>query len=242
MQTATMTRRPALLAGSPRRVPIPTAEPTSESRAAKRRRPVGAQAGAQVSAQVGAQVGAQAKPITQGSLALDLAEDKEDEHWFTSCHLSLVDEIDDDDEDQFFAPQRTPRVQLPHPKPWCARFVQALIEVLAGERPAVQLMRWTSDGIFAEVNHRARLIAQARGPVTPSQPRPRVRTQGRGGSASRAGSAAGRLAVRSVHVSEPADGVAEAAVHVQHGNRSRAIAVRIEGLDGRWRCTALELG
>ncbi|WP_460524828.1 Rv3235 family protein, partial [Flindersiella endophytica] len=66
---------------------------------------------------------------------------------------------------------------------------------------------------------------------------------GRGGRAlSRAGSAAGRLAVRSVHVSEPADGVAEAAVHVQHGSRSRAIAVRIEGLDGRWRCTALELG
>lgn len=230
MQTATMTRRPASSAGAPRRVPIPTAEPASESRAAKRRRPVAAQP----------------KPITQGSLALDIADDREDDHWFTSCHLSLVDEIDDDDEDQFFAPQRTPRMQLPHPKPWCARFVQALIEVLAGERPAVQLMRWTTDGIFAELNHRARLIAQARGPVALSQSRPhssRTRTQAAGGrTANRAGSAAGRLAVRSVHVSEPADGVAEAAVHVQHGNRSRAIAVRIEGLDGRWRCTALELG
>jgi hypothetical protein len=223
MQTVTMARDPELIAGAPRRVPIPTAEPTHDGRA-KRKRPAGAQH----------------KPITQGSLALDLVDEPEEEHWFTSCHLSLVDEIDDDD-DQFFAPQRTPRMQLPHPKPWCARFVQALIEVLAGERPAVQLARWTTDGIFTEVNRRARVIAQARGPVPAiGHPRPRQRTHGR--TLSRAGSAAGRLAVRSVHVSEPVDGVAEAAVHVQHGNRSRAIAVRIEGLDGRWRCTALELG
>jgi hypothetical protein len=229
MQTATMARDSELIAGAPRRVPMPTTEPTHDGRG-KRKRPVGTQA--------------QHKPITQGSLALDLVDEPEEEHWFTSCHLSLVDEIDDDD-DQFFAPQRTPRMQLPHPKPWCARFVQALIEVLAGERPAVQLARWTTDGIFTEVNRRARVIAQARGPVQaighPRQRQRRGATHG-GRTLSRAGSAAGRLAVRSVHVSEPADGVAEAAVHVQHGNRSRAIAVRIEGLDGRWRCTALELG
>jgi uncharacterized protein DUF6459 len=225
MQTATMARDPELIAGTPRRVPIPTAEPTHDGRG-KRKRPIGVQH----------------KPITQGSLALDLLDEPEEEHWFTSCHLSLVDEIDDDDDDQFFAPQRTPRMQLPHPKPWCARFVQALIEVLAGERPAVQLSRWTTDGIFTEVNRRARVIAQARGPMQPiGHPRQRQRMHG-GRPLSRAGSAAGRLAVRSVHVSEPVDGVAEAAVHVQHGNRSRAIAVRIEGLDGRWRCTALELG
>jgi hypothetical protein len=45
-----------------------------------------------------------------------------------------------------------------------------------------------------------------------------------------------------VHVSEPADGVAEACAVVDTGPRRRAIALRLEGLDGRWRCTQLQFG
>ena len=51
-----------------------------------------------------------------------------------------------------------------------------------------------------------------------------------------------RGVVRSVHVSLPADGVAEVAALVRRGARSTAVALRLEGLDGRWQCTALELG
>ena len=54
--------------------------------------------------------------------------------------------------------------------------------------------------------------------------------------------AAARGVVRSIHVSEPADGVAEVAALVRRGARSTAVALRLEGLDGRWQCTALELG
>ena len=53
---------------------------------------------------------------------------------------------------------------------------------------------------------------------------------------------AARGVVRSVHVSEPADGVAEVCALVRRGARSTAVALRLEGLDGRWQCTALELG
>lgn len=49
-----------------------------------------------------------------------------------------------------------------------------------------------------------------------------------------------RAVVRSVHVSEPADGVAEVCATVQRGLRATTMALRIEGVDGRWQCTALE--
>jgi hypothetical protein len=51
-----------------------------------------------------------------------------------------------------------------------------------------------------------------------------------------------RALVRSVHVSEPADGVAEVSALVRRGVRCTAVALRLEGMDGRWQCTALEVG
>ena len=48
--------------------------------------------------------------------------------------------------------------------------------------------------------------------------------------------------VRSVRIGEPRDGVVEACALVSDGGRLRAVAVRMEGLDGRWRVTALEIG
>ena len=45
-----------------------------------------------------------------------------------------------------------------------------------------------------------------------------------------------------VRVSEPADGVAEVAAVFRRGERVRALAFRIQGVDGRWRITALQTG
>ena len=123
--------------------------------------------------------------------------------------------------DEDFGPQATPRAQLPEPRDWAARLVQALVEVQAGDRPASQLVRWTSEEVYAAV---ARQAHQSRGARRPA-PRAGVRP-----------------IVRSVHVCEPADGVAEACALVQRGTRASAVALRMEGVDGRWRCTALELG
>jgi hypothetical protein len=118
-----------------------------------------------------------------------------------------------------FAPQPTPRELLPEPRRWAARLVQALVEVLAGDRPAGQLIRWTNEDVYTTVQRRSSL---------------RLRRPDR-----RVGP---RAVVRSVRVSEPADGVVEACAMVQRGLRSTAVAVRLEGIDGRWQCTALELG
>ncbi len=48
--------------------------------------------------------------------------------------------------------------------------------------------------------------------------------------------------IRSVRASYPAPGVSELAVVVDSGQRVRAVAARLEALDGRWRCVRLQLG
>ena len=48
--------------------------------------------------------------------------------------------------------------------------------------------------------------------------------------------------VGTVRVCEPADGVAEVAATIRTAGRSRAVAFRLEGVDGRWRITALQTG
>ncbi|HEX6936770.1 MAG TPA: Rv3235 family protein, partial [Actinomycetes bacterium] len=101
---------------------------------------------------------------------------------------------------------------------WAGRLVQAVVEVLAGARPVGQLVRWTSSDVYDEV---AGLVLVRTGSGGPEQ---------------------ARAMVRSVHVTEPADGVAEVAAMVRRGVRTTAVALRLEGLDGRWQCTALELG
>jgi hypothetical protein len=126
-----------------------------------------------------------------------------------------------DDVDDEFGPRQTPRALLPDPRPWAGRLVQGVVEAMAGVRPVSQLVRWTTTEVYGELQNRAiRALHERRGPT------PR------------------RLAevVRSVHVSEPVDGVAEVCAIVQQGPRCRAIALRLEGADGRWRCTALQMG
>jgi Family of unknown function (DUF6459) len=105
---------------------------------------------------------------------------------------------------------------------WAARFAQATVEVLGGDRPVSQLLRWTSAPVYADLDRRVRILGR-------SAPRPQ-RTRSL------------RPQVRSVHVCRPAPATAEVSVHVRHGHRSRALAARLERRDGRWLCVALQLG
>jgi hypothetical protein len=106
---------------------------------------------------------------------------------------------------------------------WAARFAQAVVEVLGGDRPLTQLLRWTSARVYSDLARRVRILARTAPPATQ-----RLRTV--------------RPQVRSVHVCRPAQGCAEVSVHVRHGKRSRALAARLELTDGRWQCTALQFG
>jgi hypothetical protein len=134
--------------------------------------------------------------------------------WLGPPGLRLVPEPEEADEEVSFEAQRTPREGLEDPRPRAAMLARALLEVLTGTRPVAQLLRWTAPEVFARLEP---LAATHRG--------------GRG-----------VCAVRRVLVSEPAPGIAEVSAVVQRGPRCGALALRMEGLDGRWVVTALQLG
>ena len=115
--------------------------------------------------------------------------------------------------DDRFDRRPTPRAQLPDPRPWAGRLILAVLEALAGRRSVQQLMPWTDDAVYAQLSRTVRR---------------RVSTEGPG-------------VLRSLRVTEPADGVAEVCAVIAGPARTRAVAARLEGADGRWRCTALHL-
>jgi hypothetical protein len=118
-------------------------------------------------------------------------------------------------------PPANPANGPPEPRVWAQRFVSALVEVIDGDRPPAQLARWTSRAVFQSVTR----YSQAAG-------RTRVRRRSR----------TGREQVASVRVSQPAEGAMEVSARIRCGDRFRALAARLDAVDGGWRCTALQLG
>lgn len=102
--------------------------------------------------------------------------------------------------------------ELPSVHQWSIRLVHGLVEVMNGMRPISQLTRWLTVDIMHQVKNH----------IYDHDLR--------------------KLAVRSVHVSEPGDGVAEVCAVFGTNNRCYALAMRLEGLDARWRVTNLTWG
>lgn len=115
-----------------------------------------------------------------------------------------------------FGPAWSLRADLPAAAEAGRRMVTLALEVLAGRRPVAQLQAVTSPGVFAALagGRRPRWCAEGTAP----------------------------LLVGPVHVCEPVDGVAEVSAVARRGGRAHAVAARLEGIDGRWRCTALQIG
>lgn len=121
---------------------------------------------------------------------------------------------------EYFAPQPTPTAALPDPAPLLRSLTQGVLEALAGVREVEQLARWFSEDAYRNLVSRANLSARARSArgVAPTRP---------------------TFEIRSIRVSEPLDGVIEAVAVVAGPGRTRAVAIRLEGLDRRWRATSL---
>ncbi len=96
------------------------------------------------------------------------------------------------------------------------RLITVTLEALAGRRPLTQLQAMTSVGLYAALvgGRRPAWCAQGTAPML----------------------------IGAVHACEPVDGVAEISAVARRGGRAHAIAARLEGIDGRWRCTALQVG
>jgi hypothetical protein len=104
--------------------------------------------------------------------------------------------------------------------PWAARLAQAVLEVVAGERPVLQLMSWVHPDIYRRLERRHHLSRRSRDLRRPANRQ--------------------ADAVRSVHVCHPTEDVAEIAVVTVRADRCVALAMRLERRKGRWFCTELD--
>jgi hypothetical protein len=103
------------------------------------------------------------------------------------------------------------------------RIVQAVVEIVGGDRPVSQVLRWTTPSVYQDLGRRAQLVARGVG-----------RRPGQGGIQ---GTRPQVVGVRTCFV---ATDVAEVSAHVRYGHRSRAVAARFERHRDRWVCCALE--
>lgn len=111
---------------------------------------------------------------------------------------------------------------------WVGALAQAVVEVVSGDRPASQLVRWLHGSLHREVAYRAAVVARA-GAHRAGQGRPRRNP-------------ATRPQVTSVHVSFTDSRHVEFCAVVRHGSRSRFLAGCIRRRRDRWTCTELEFG
>lgn len=111
------------------------------------------------------------------------------------------------------------RSHLPEPGAWGRRLLVGLIESAEGRRPLSQLSGLLSFPVCRGLGADFELAAQCGRPHWLH-----------------------RASIRSVRASEPADGVAELSATLETGRRVRAVAMRLEQQQGRWRCTRLQLG
>lgn len=118
-------------------------------------------------------------------------------------------------------PARLPHVADAEVRAWAARLAQAVVEAVGGQRPVSQLVRWTAPDVYRDLERRVQLVRLA---------------------AAGTGTRSVRPQVRSVHVCRPTATSAEVSVHIRHGARSRALAMRMVRRGERWQCTVLEFG
>ncbi|MDP5182768.1 Rv3235 family protein [Blastococcus sp. BMG 814] len=115
-----------------------------------------------------------------------------------------------------FGPVPTGRAELPPAGAAARRLVTIALEALAGRRPLAQVQPLASTGVYAALS---------------AGRRPRWCTEGNA-----------PVVIGPVRVCEPVDGVAEVSAVAHRAGRAHAVAARLEGMDGRWRCTALQIG
>jgi len=99
---------------------------------------------------------------------------------------------------------------------------RCVVEILAGTREIDQIARWLSSDVYTHLLKRVVISARAR--------------------AAR-GESPGRLTftMGSTVMCEPTPGVVEAVVIVHGRARSRAVAIRLEQLESRWRASAVHV-
>lgn len=122
----------------------------------------------------------------------------------------------------YFDFQPTPTNALPDPGPLVENLARCVVEALLGVREVEQIARWVNEQTYLHLTRRAIAARRARA----------LRKQQVHAVA---------IHIGTVAICHAADGVVEATVVVRSPGRTRAVALRLEGLDGRWRATAIHV-
>jgi hypothetical protein len=124
------------------------------------------------------------------------------------------------DSDDYFGIEFSKSSDLGDPRPVLAFLAQSVIETLAGIRDIEQCARWLSDGVYQQLRQKSLASTRSRAESNVRQLRP-------------------NLAVGKISVFSPRDGVVEGVVIIHNMNRARAVAIRLEGYNGRWRAKSV---
>ncbi len=112
-----------------------------------------------------------------------------------------------------------------HVDAFVGRYLQAVVEIVAGDRPLTQVLRHTVPDVYDDLAGRARAVAAVAGEApTARGPHP------------------ARPVVVGVRTALIRSDAVEASAHVRYGRRSRAVAARFEVVRDRWQCVAISWG
>lgn len=125
-------------------------------------------------------------------------------------------------DEELFGYQPSRSSELPDPRPLLENLTRCVIEIIAGARDLEQIARWLSDDVYKSLLKRVVYSAQARHATGRAARRP-------------------TFTLGTITLCEPRDGIVEAVTVVHGRSRARAVAIRLEGLDRRWRATAIHV-
>jgi hypothetical protein len=122
--------------------------------------------------------------------------------------------------DDYFGIESSNAIDLGDAKPVLAFLAQAVIETLAGVRDLDQSSRWLSDSVYQQLRQRSLATKRALMEKNQAAMRP-------------------NLVIGKISTFSPRDGVVEGVVIVHNRDRARAVAIRLEGYNGRWRAKSI---
>lgn len=124
--------------------------------------------------------------------------------------------------EEFFGPQYNKTAELPDPDASLRVLATGVVEVIAGTRQVDQLARLLSDEVYQRLSRRA---IEARNFRNETGQKTRYQN----------------FSVRNILNSSPRDGVIESVVLLNAQRRTRAVTIRLEGINNRWRATSVSV-
>lgn len=122
----------------------------------------------------------------------------------------------------FFGPQYNKTAELPDPEASLKALATGVVEVIAGSRPIDQLARLLNDDVYQRLARRAAQARETRNQLGQKPKHPNI-------------------SVHNMMNSSPRDGVVESVVLLNTHRRLSAVTIRLEGINNRWRATAVSV-